>query len=76
VTIVSDDCTVIIITRSLNDTSSSVINNTREMLQTFTIIMTIGLHHPLYGVTNPEYKLLLFFHTTNIFLQKDEGTSF
>jgi hypothetical protein len=36
---------------------------------------TIGLHHPLDGVTNPEYKLLHFIQL-NIFLQREEGTSF
>jgi hypothetical protein len=35
----------------------------------------IGLHHPLDGVTNPEYKLLCFIQLTN-FLQREEGTSF
>jgi hypothetical protein len=35
----------------------------------------IGLHHPLDGVTNPEYKLLCFIQLT-IFLQREEGTSF
>jgi hypothetical protein len=36
---------------------------------------TIGLHHPLDGITNPKYKLLRFIQLT-IFLQKEEGTSF
>jgi hypothetical protein len=36
----------------------------------------IGLHHPLDGVTNPEYKLLHFIQLTNFFLQREEGTSF
>ncbi len=27
-------------------------------------IYRIGLHHPLDGVTNPEYKLLLFLQLT------------
>ncbi len=35
----------------------------------------IGLHHPLDGLTNPEYKLLRFIQLT-IFLQREEGTSF
>jgi hypothetical protein len=35
----------------------------------------IGLHHPLDGVNNPEYKLLHFIQLTN-FLQREEGTSF
>ncbi len=35
----------------------------------------IGLHHPLDGVTYPEYKLLHFIQLTN-FLQREEGTSF
>jgi hypothetical protein len=35
----------------------------------------IGLHHPLDGVTSPEYKLLHFMQLT-IFLQREEGTSF
>jgi hypothetical protein len=34
-----------------------------------------GLHHPLDGVTNPNYKLLRFIQLT-IFLKKEEGTSF
>jgi hypothetical protein len=34
----------------------------------------VGLHHPLDGVTNPEYKLLHFLN--NFFLQIEEGTSF
>jgi hypothetical protein len=34
-----------------------------------------GLHHPLDGITNPEYKLLRFIQLTN-FLQTEEGTSF
>ncbi len=36
---------------------------------------SIGLHHPLDGITNPEYKLLRFIQLT-IFLQREEGTSF
>ena len=36
---------------------------------------TIGLHHPLDGVTNPKYKLLHFIQLTN-FLQRKEDTSF
>ena len=36
----------------------------------------MGLHHPLDGVTNPEYKLLRFKQLTNFFLQREEGTSF
>ncbi len=39
------------------------------------IIKRIGLHHPLDGVTNPEYKLLRFIQLI-IFLQREEGTSF
>jgi hypothetical protein len=35
----------------------------------------MGLNHPLDGVTNPKYKLLHFL-TTNLFLQREEGTSF
>ena len=35
----------------------------------------IGLHHPLDGVTNPEYKLLCFIQLTK-FLQREEGASF
>ncbi len=35
----------------------------------------IGLHRPLDGVTNTEYKLFLFIELT-IFLQKEEGPSF
>ncbi len=27
----------------------------------------IGLHHPLDGVTNPEYKLLRFIQLTDFF---------
>jgi len=36
---------------------------------------TIGLNHPLDGVTNPEYKLLNFLQLTNFFA-REEGTSF
>ncbi len=39
------------------------------------VTILIGLHHPLDGVTNPEYKLLCFIQIT-IFLQREEGTSF
>ncbi len=35
----------------------------------------IGLHHPLDGITSPEYKLLRFMQLT-IFLQREEGTRF
>ncbi len=38
-------------------------------------ILIIGLHHPLDGVTSPEYKLLRCIQLTN-FLQREEGTSF
>jgi hypothetical protein len=37
---------------------------------------SIGLHHPLDDVTNPEYKLLHFIQLTKFFLQREEGTSF
>jgi hypothetical protein len=39
------------------------------------ICSTIGLHHPLDGVTNPEYKLLHFLNKY-FSLQIEEGTSF
>ncbi len=39
------------------------------------LVHKIGLHHPLDGITNPEYKLLCFIQLT-IFLQREEGTSF
>jgi len=39
------------------------------------ILHLIGLHYPLDGVTNPEYKLLHFIQLTN-FLQREEGSSF
>jgi hypothetical protein len=39
------------------------------------LVIIIGFHHPLDGVTNPEYKLLLFIQLTN-FLLREEGTSF
>jgi len=39
------------------------------------VLQSIGLHHPLDGITNPKYKLLRFIQLT-IFLQKEEGTSF
>jgi hypothetical protein len=35
----------------------------------------IGLHHPLDGVTNPEYKLLRFIQLTN-FLQEKKALAF
>jgi len=50
----------------------SVIETWGLFCKTFYVI---GLHHPLYGVTNPEYKLLRFIQVT-IFLQREEGTSF
>jgi hypothetical protein len=31
---------------------------------------TIGLHHPLDGVTNPKYKLLHFIQLTNLFCKE------
>jgi hypothetical protein len=31
---------------------------------------SIGLHHPLDGVTNPEYKLLHFIQLTNFFAKR------
>ncbi len=37
--------------------------------------LLIGLHHPLDGVTNTEYKLMCFIQLT-IFLQREEGTNF
>ncbi len=36
---------------------------------------TIGLYHPLHGVTNPKYKLF-YSLTTKFFSQREEGTSF
>ncbi len=33
-------------------------------------INSIGLHHPLDGVTNPEYKLLHFIQLTNFFAKR------
>ncbi len=36
-------------------------------------VFTIGLHHPLDGVTKPEYKLLHFIQL--IFFQREEGTT-
>ncbi len=30
----------------------------------------IGLHHPLDGVTNPEYKLLCFIQLTTFFAKR------
>jgi hypothetical protein len=42
----------------------------------YNVDQEIGLHHPLDGVTNPEYKLLCFIQPTNFFLQREEGTSF
>ncbi len=38
-------------------------------------INLIGLHHPLDGVTNPEYKLLHFLNKY-FSLQIEEGASF
>ncbi len=43
---------------------------------TATKYVLIGLHHPLDGMTNPEYMLLRFIQLTNVFLQREEGTSF
>jgi hypothetical protein len=37
--------------------------------------MTIGLHHPLDGVTNPEYKLLHFIQIT-IFCKEKKALPF
>ncbi len=34
------------------------------------ILDAIGLHHPLDGVTNPEYKLLRFIQLTNFFAKR------
>ncbi len=39
------------------------------------VIYLIGRHHPLDGITNPEYKLLHFVQLTE-FWQREEGTSF
>jgi hypothetical protein len=38
-------------------------------------LMSKVLHHPLDGVTNPEYKLLRSIQLTNFFAKR-EGTSF
>jgi hypothetical protein len=46
-----------------------------QIFEIFEFFESIGLHHPLDGVTNPKYKLLRFIQLIN-FLQRDEGTSF
>jgi hypothetical protein len=33
-------------------------------------VLPIGLHHPLDGITNPEYKLLRFIQPTKFFCKK------
>ncbi len=36
----------------------------------------IGLHHPLNGVTNPEYKLLPFIQLTKCFCKEKKALAF
>jgi hypothetical protein len=36
----------------------------------------IGLHHPLDGVTSPEYKLLHFIHLTKFFCKEKKAKTF
>ncbi len=36
----------------------------------------IGLHHPLDGVTNPEYKLLCFIQLTKFFYKEEKALAF
>ncbi len=36
----------------------------------------IGLHHPLDGVTNPEYKLLHFIQLTKFFGKEEKALAF
>jgi hypothetical protein len=47
----------------------------KKLIKQEKIMTPIGCHHPLYGITNPEYKLLHFIQLTN-FLQREEGISF
>jgi hypothetical protein len=39
------------------------------------LVHKIGLHHPLDGVTNPEYKLLCFIQLT-IFCKEKKALAF
>ena len=40
------------------------------------IMAAMGLHHPLDGVTNYEYKLLCFIQLTNFFCKKKRALAF
>ncbi len=42
----------------------SSISTKNYFVNIFRAILSIGLHHPLDGVTNPKYKLLRFIHLT------------
>ncbi len=37
---------------------------------------TIGLQHPLYGITNPRYTLLRFIQLTNFFCKEKKALAF
>ncbi len=39
-------------------------------------VWSIGLHHPLDGVTNPEYKLLHFIQPSKFFCKEDKALAF
>ncbi len=39
-------------------------------------IQAMGLHHPLDGVTNPEYKLLPFIQLTKFFCKEKKALAF
>jgi hypothetical protein len=47
--------------------------NTASQVWVRSVMKTIGLHHPLDGVTNPEYKLLHFIQL-KFFFAKRRGT--
>jgi hypothetical protein len=54
---------------------NSVVLNRSKQLFLFDI-SPIGLHHPLDGVTNLEYKLLRFIQLTQFFCKKKKALAF
>jgi hypothetical protein len=47
-----------------------------NILRLFCCNLQIGLHHPLDGITNPEYKLLRFIQLTNFFCKEKKALAF
>jgi hypothetical protein len=47
----------------------------QESLMALSMFIPIGLHHPLDGVTNTEYKLLCFIQLT-IFCKEEKALAF